>query len=334
MKIFKKILIGTFIFILLILVISFFLPSEINIKRSIKIQSPGEIVFKHVNNLKSWEKWAIWFMIDSAMEKSYSSPEEGKGAKVQWNSKNNKVGNGNITITESAMPDSILMDLNFMENGIAKTGFYFYSDSAGTKITWVFKSDLGNNPLMKYFGLIMGKFVSSDFDDGLALLKKYCESLPKEPQYKIEIEKIESLEYFSERDTCSVITIGAKLGKMYTEIFDFISKNGIKESNPPFAIYHKFDGNIFDMEAGIPVDKLIPSKNKIIKSGKFSPSQAVVAYYYGPYEKDYLAHQQLKKWIKKHNKKIINSPFEVYVSDPSMEKDSSKWLTKIYYPFE
>jgi effector-binding domain-containing protein len=334
MKILKKIIIWVLIIIVLLSLISLFLPSKIEISRSIKIEAPGDIVFKHVNNLKSWEKWSPWFLLDTAMEKKYSSPEEGKGASVQWTSENKKVGNGTLIIKKSSKPDSILIDMNFMESGTARVGFYFYPDSAGTKIIWTFKSGIGINPIVKYFGLIMKKMVGSDFDKGLISLKKYCESLPKEPQFKIELAKIEDMQYYSERDTCSMVTIGTKLGKTYMEIVEFINKNKIKEINPPFAIYHKYEGNTFDMEAGIPVEKIIPCNNKRIKSGRFKPSMAVVAYYYGPYENDFLAHRQIKEWIIKNKKKIISSPFEVYVTDPSVEKDNSKWLTKIYYPVE
>jgi len=52
-------------------------------------------------------------------------------------------------------------------------------EGQGTKVVWGFDTDLGSNPVSRYFGLMFDKMVGGDFERGLAGLKKYVESLPR-----------------------------------------------------------------------------------------------------------------------------------------------------------
>ena len=46
---------------------------------------------------------------------------------------------------------------------------------SATKVTWSNFGDLGGNPLVRYFGLVMDKMVGADFEAGLAGLKALAE---------------------------------------------------------------------------------------------------------------------------------------------------------------
>ncbi|MEO6024084.1 MAG: SRPBCC family protein, partial [Burkholderiales bacterium] len=46
---------------------------------------------------------------------------------------------------------------------------------SGTKISWSNEGDLGNNPINRYFGLMMHSWVGKDFEAGLANLKTLAE---------------------------------------------------------------------------------------------------------------------------------------------------------------
>jgi len=193
MKIFKKILAIVLILLAIFIVISLFLPSDIKVERSLIINAPAYIVFQQVNNFKNWEKWSPWFKMDTIMEKKYSGSESGNGSKINWHSNNKNVGSGSMIITNSYEPDSILIDMNFMQNGIAKTKFCFKNEIAGTKIIWTMNSYIAQNPISKYFGLFIDKMLGADIEDGLASLKKICESFPKTQKYEIGLT---SKEYY------------------------------------------------------------------------------------------------------------------------------------------
>ena len=180
MKILKKIGLVLLVIIVLVCVISLFLPSNVKVERSLVINAPSEVVFEQINNLKNWDKWAVWNQMDPNMTKEYFGPERGSGSGYSWKSENKNVGHGKLTITESKANELINTDLEFADQGISKGGFTFSTEGAGVKVNWSMDMDMGMNPIGKFFGLAMDKMLGPDFEKGLAQLKQVSESMPAE----------------------------------------------------------------------------------------------------------------------------------------------------------
>ena len=122
MKTFKKFLLGLAIVLLAMLVTAFFLPRQVHVERKGTINAPAKVVFNQVNNLHTWEKWAVWNQMDPDMQVEFEHTGIGKGAAYTWESENPNLGSGKLTITESVPYDSIATKMNFMEEGIS-TGY-------------------------------------------------------------------------------------------------------------------------------------------------------------------------------------------------------------------
>jgi effector-binding domain-containing protein len=335
MKAFKKVLIGLGVIILLLVIISFFIRSSVIVERSIFIKTNVDVPFEQVNNFHNWGTWMPWNKIDSTMKKTYEGPETGVGAIYKWESNNKNVGVGSMHITKVVKDSVIEMVLAFKgENREAHSGFEFQKMTDSTKVSWYIIMNMGWNPVSKYFGLFMDKMMGPDFEKGLKDLKTVCETKPSCMNYKIEETEVKPFMFLSIRDTCSPATIGLKMGKYIGEIMAYMGKNGLLQTNPPIAIYHKYEGNIFDVEMGIPIDKIINFKDKKIKFTSFKGCKALVAQYFGPYEKIGDAHEMMMTRVSELGLKINGACWEEYVSDPATEKDPSKLLTKIYYPVE
>ncbi|MEI8201373.1 MAG: GyrI-like domain-containing protein [Bacteroidota bacterium] len=330
MKIIKRIFLALAILLILIVVVSLFLPSKVYVERKITISSSKEVIFEQINTLSNWNKWSPWFKLDTAMKLSFNEIPSGKGATYHWESKQKNVGNGGLLITDSKPCESIEMDINFGDKGNAKAGFNFVQKMETVDVIWWMKLDLGWNPIAKYFGLFMDKFIGNDYEKGLSTLKTLCEKLPK---LSIEESTVNQSYYLGITDSCSDKEIGKKFGPMYAEIMSTIEKNKIKVAGAPLAIYSVYTPEKIVFEAGIPIEKAIPSKGKVkchvLKAGK-----VVVADYYGAYEKVGVAHKAINKWLSAKNKLVIGFPWEVYVTDPQSVPDTNKWLTKVYYPIQ
>lgn len=52
----------------------------------------------------------------------------------------------------------------------------------------------------------------------------------------------------------------------------------------------------------------------------------------GAYDEAGKVHYGIMEYIKANNIELIGAPWEVYVTDPSEEPDTSLWITEIYYP--
>lgn len=176
MKTLKRIGIFLVVFLAILLVISFFLPSKVHVERMAVINAQPEIVFKQVNNLHNWNSWMPWNKLDPDMKIKYYGPEEGAGSGYSWTSENSQVGKGKLSITESKQNESITTSMNFTENGEATGTFTFEPVNGNTKIIWGMDMDMGMNPVAKYLGLFMDQMIGADFEKGLSDLKKVSES--------------------------------------------------------------------------------------------------------------------------------------------------------------
>lgn len=334
MKALKTVLIILGAVIVLMVIISFFLPSTVKVERSIFIKTHACIPFEQVNNFHNWKNWSPWHKIDTAMKGTYEGPESGEGAIFKWDSKNKNVGVGSMQLTKVVKDSLIEMKLTFGKEPAAESGFRFADMKDSVKVSWYIITHLGWNPIAKFFGLTMEKMISPDFEKGLNDLKTICEAKTCCMKYKIEETTVKPFLFLSIRVTCTPATIGQKMGRCFGEIMAYMGKNGLKQTRPPIAFYHKYEGNIFDVEMGIPVDKAAKTKDKKIMFTEFKGGKSLVALYYGPYDNIGEAHKMMMHRVNEHGLKMNGACWEEYVTDPGTEKDSSKWLTKIYYPIE
>ena len=338
MKTLKFIGIGLLGLILLLLVISFFLPSHVRIERSMEMNSTPNKPFMLVNNLKDWNQWSPWSKIDPKTEWTYSEQAEGVGAWNTWKSNHREVGAGKLTIIESS-PEKIKTEIDFEGQGKSIAEFTFTPTDKGTKVTWAMESNLGMNPVKKLFGLLMDKMLGKMFTDGLTNMKEVVEAMPVEAKkeaiagFEVEERVMDKMMVLSVREMVKNAEIGKKIGECFGMIGVYMKKNKIKQSSMPLTIWHKYGEKESDMEAVIPIDMVSKSEGKI-KYSELPSTNSYVVKYYGAYEKTAPVYDEAFKYIESKGKKVSGSPREIYMTDPGMEKDTAKWLTEIVFPVE
>jgi hypothetical protein len=180
MKILKRILIVFVVLILVLCVISLFLPSKVRVERSMQINAPSEVVFEQVNTLRNWEAWSPWQKMDPTSQMVYNDIPSGAGASYSW--KGDKTGEGSLTIAESRPNDLIITNLDFKGQGQSTGGFEIKPEGAGVNLNWYMDMDNGMNPFAKYMSMMMKGMLKDQFDEGLTNIKQISESMPKKPE--------------------------------------------------------------------------------------------------------------------------------------------------------
>lgn len=170
----KKILLALLGVIVLLIIVGFFLPGSIEVTRSIVVNAPPQASFDEVNNLDRWQNWSYWNTIDPEMKVTYGSSTSGVGAWYSWDGP--EVGKGKLTITESVPVTSIKADLDFTDQGTARSWYTFEPEGNGTKVTMGFASEFGYNPFMRWIGvLVFESEMNKAFDYSLAKIKEIVE---------------------------------------------------------------------------------------------------------------------------------------------------------------
>lgn len=170
----KRIVFGILAIAALLVVVSYFLPAEAHVARSITIDAPPERVFPYVNSLRRFNEWSPWTARDPDIVQTYSGPDEGVGQMVEWQS--DEFGTGSQTITASEADRHVGLELQFGSMGPAEAAFELAPQGGGTQVTWTFETELGMNPVKRYFGLMLDRLLGADYEAGLTALKALVES--------------------------------------------------------------------------------------------------------------------------------------------------------------
>lgn len=174
-----KRLVGLIVVLIVALVaIAYLLPREVSVARSIEIAAAPDAIFPYLNNHKASNEWSPWAEKDPNTKWTFTGPESGVGAKMKWESESDQVGTGTSEIIKSEDGKHVVINLDFGDMGTAEAGFVLEPSGAGTKVTWGFKTDLGMNPMGRYFGLMFDEWIGADYEKGLSNLKKLVESKP------------------------------------------------------------------------------------------------------------------------------------------------------------
>jgi uncharacterized protein YndB with AHSA1/START domain len=179
MKLLKIAAILFAVLVIAFLVIGWSLPREYKVEREIVIQAEPALIFSYFECTRSWREWTVWNERDPDMTTTYTGPETGVGSKMAWQSETE--GNGALTITEVNPPDGLVYLFEMPEMGTSSTGrINLEAVEDGTRVVWSDEGDLGNNPIFRYFGLVIDDLIGNDFVSGLNNLKILVEAKQKE----------------------------------------------------------------------------------------------------------------------------------------------------------
>lgn len=176
MKALEKILIAVLAVLVLLLAGAYLLPAKWHVSRSVIIHAPPAKIHPLVESLKAWPTWAPWTTeLDPTLKYEYAGPDTGVGAISSWTG--DKTGPGTLRITESDPAKGVVFVMQFGDDHYKSHGSIRYEMVPdGTRVTWTSSGRLGNNPINRYFGLLMNSMIGADFEKGLAKLKKVSEN--------------------------------------------------------------------------------------------------------------------------------------------------------------
>ena len=150
--------------------------STFRVERTTRIDAPPDVVFALVNDLHAWDRWSPWAHLDPSMKLTYGGPPAGTGATYHWIG-NDKVGEGDMRITESKPPQLVVLRLEFVKPmaNLNHTDFTLKPDGTGTKVDWVMTGPL--DFMGKGMDLFVGmdRMIGPDFEKGLASMRREAE---------------------------------------------------------------------------------------------------------------------------------------------------------------
>jgi len=148
---------------------------------------------------------------------------------------------------------------------------------------------------------------------------------------------------------CKMFSMPKVMGKAFTEMKEYLDKQGVMYFPAPFTMYKNVDfeklvkQNMFtmimcafttkydfDMGYAIMADIEVPEGMEL---ASYNYKNVASCVHTGPYQKVSSTYKELYYWIKEQGKTPMDVSFEMYMNDPQ-EVKPAELQTKLYIPFK
>ena len=316
--------------LILFVLLGIFMPKDIDLNVSRDIDTPIPVLYNIVNDISTQTAWNPWMQSDETMQVVFSEQTSGMGASYSWTSENS--GNGSQTIVNSIPNQMVEMDVVFEDQDPSNASVSFQPSKDGTQVTWAFQGRIGFP--MNILGPFFKRSIRSSYKKGLKSLEDLAIERWKDNKYfgyEIKPDNLPERNFVVRRDIVKVAEMQQFYATNLGSLFQAVQSSGQEMDWMPSGLFYSteaVDGKI-DMAAAIPVGDAVAIDNTgsvIIPEG---PGLEID--HYGDYSLLPSAHKAAEAYMRDRGL-IHNAPFiEEYMTDPGLEKDSQKWLTKIYY---
>jgi len=201
-----------------------------------------------------------------------------------------------------------------------------------TQMEWVGAMATSYNPVKRVGTFFKAKKIEANMS---AILKK-MEGFYKVPEniYGFEIKKELVM------DSTLIQTSGISkdyptndfIYSLINKLSSYATQNAAKQTGYPMLNIAAADSLSFAVKVAIPVDKALPNSGDILQKRMLGRGNILTTEVKGGNSITNKAIQQIKNYADDYRRVAPAIPFYSLVTDRTQETDSSKWITKIYFP--
>ena len=148
---------------------------------------------------------------------------------------------------------------------------------------------------------------------------------------QMEIRQLEPESYACMSATTVPRDVGAALHRILPQVGQYLASSGLQSVGQPLARYYRYDAEVVEMDAGIRVTGRAEGNDTVMVK-ELPGGDVAVAVHLGPYHTLRQTYDALAAWIAQEGRTPREAPWEVYITDPTEEPDSTRWRTEIYWP--
>ncbi len=329
----KKILYVILALFIVYIILAFIGTKEMKVERSISINKPATSIIPKLADYKFFhDEWSPWTEKDPGMKATYKGNPGEVGHSYTWDG-NKEVGKGEMEI-KAFNGDSVIQRITFDGMGDSKGYYILKGKGDATDVTWGIAFDIGFffRPMTLFMN--MEKMVGAEYEKGLVKLKTKLEAI-KEEVATASSHEVKEIQWDAKTfyGTKKVKMDGAKLKDFFSENFPKLmaemDKEKIQSCMSPCGLFYSWDEKTMMTECAAAF--CVPEGKEMKGWEKYSipASRVLHAPHYGDPANSIEAHYAIDEYMKE-KKLAYTFVIEEYVTNP-MEKDTSKWLTNIYY---
>ncbi|MDQ3099761.1 MAG: SRPBCC family protein [Bacteroidota bacterium] len=343
MRALKTILIIILALGVILAILAFTGPKSSVVKRSVVIEAPPAAIYPMISSLRNMHEWSPWKNMDRDQENEWTGTDGAVGSIQTW--RGDTVGVGSQEIKAMEQDRKVTTELKFLEpwESSSTVDLELTPEGTGTRVDWIMTQEHdGMGRLMAVF-MDIDKMVGPDFERGLASLKAMTEerelaageALKAKTHRGYVIETVErpTTTYIGKRAKVKFADMEKFFGTNFPGAYAAAGASGIQPAGQPTSIFFEWDEKnmIADVMAAIPVQAAENVTVKGFETYTVPTSKMLHIPYYGAYDRSENAHYAMDEMIKANELTHYGNVLEEYVTDPTTEPDTAKWLTNIYY---
>lgn len=309
-------MIKRFFWVLFVLVVVFF--AGIYIYISSTILASGSVV------VKTAEHHAADFLTSNTGWKTWWPGQQLKdGETYQYHDKTYrliKLSNSGASFVTVDDQDPINANITFIA-----------ADKESTTITWAatLKSNLNPFKRIKQYEAIGD--LTKNLDEVLQRLKQFLDDDKKVYKIDVSVQKVKDSVILT---TNTILNHAPDMQQVYKMIAalkqQVVQQKGV-EMGPPMLNVHQSGANEFGVMVGIPIDRVIKASGQT-SINKMVLGNILVAEVKGGLTTVQSAINSLDTYRKDHSLVSPAMPYQSLITNRTTEPDTTKWITKIYYP--
>jgi hypothetical protein len=306
----RKVIVALVVFVLLVLGTAYlFIPNIIKLKSSIGINATRTGLNRMLLDKANVAKW--W-------------PGKVSNDSFYLNNFVYTIHNSNITV----MP-IFIADKNVT---ISTSLFLIEIKTDLTNLEWVGAMASSYNPIKR----IAAYFKASKIETDMQAVLNKMEAFYKVPEniYGFEIKKelVTDSTLIQTSATSKGYPTNEFIYNLVDKLSNYAANNDAKKTGYPMLNINEEDSVNFTVKVALPVDKPLPNSADILQKRMLGRGNILVTEVKGGNEMAEKAIIQMKKYADDYKRVAPAIPFYSLITDRLKDTDSSKWVTKIYYP--
>lgn len=312
-------------------------PKDFDMVRTTEIEAPTSVVFNLVNSFEQMDLWNAWSVEDTSNKVTYNDIISGVGAESHWDSEVNDKGRQKIIA--SVTNQKVRTELEFEGwDGLSHAEFNLNEASGKTDISWSMETGEPLPFLFRGFAMLSGmkKGMRRSYDDGLSNLKVLAERRANEgiyDGYQMKELILEERNYVMNRQEVKFENLQQFTDSNQGILFGKLQSAGVEMSGIPCGLYFRYDEKrgVADMASAVPVAE--PVNIEGTSAYNIPSKKGIQVDFYGDKKDTGKAHNAIERYMTDRGYLQDVPMIEEYITDPTIEKDPSKWLTRITYYF-
>ena len=309
----------------------FTLKGTVIVKERIELKAPPVFLYQNTIDINDWPKWLSWKSKDGQFKFKPGSFHINVNANFNYEFK--PYGEGYVQITNTHK-DSIVVS-KLVGSRLPAEIFYEMRfipiNNKVTEFQWrAFTKKKIPTLLRPFYGDVESKVRNQVVDD-LAYFAAYTERALGN-KFGIKTSRFPGMKFFGKEGVVHNTEIPSFYSNHLPAVYRYLDSTQQKITGNTCGMIFDWEGeyNYVYLLAGFPTEKKVKPP-KYFNSVEIDPGPCLMMDHYGHYNNLGNAHATFDYFLRNSDFVIRPPIIEEYVTNPALEPDSTKWLTRIYY---